>query len=157
MQLGAMQTIVINNLDSLVIGQLPAVGKDTAGNLQLGGIVSLVPGVNLVDSAKLAVLRKNAAFEAHFKTKIGGGNAPEHNQELVGKMILILGKEVEDGSPLAKMKEPEAQAVIEETFTVGPLTEWLKMEGRGEVRRLIENQLLKIKGEPTGGPAAAGR
>ncbi len=68
--MGSMQTVVINNKEALIIGQLPNIGKDTAGVPQIGEQVTFYPGVNLVDSKKLALLRKNPGFDAFFTEKI---------------------------------------------------------------------------------------
>lgn len=147
-----MQTIVTNNKEALVIGQLPNLGKDTAGVPQLGESVSFIPGVNLVKSEVLATLRKNPSFELNFKTKIESSPAPEQNPEKVGKFILVVGKEVEDKSPLVKLTEKACEGIITETFTSKMLRSWLDEEGRAEVRAMIERQLRVLE---TGAPAAA--
>lgn len=151
-----MQTIVINNKEALIIGQMPHNGgKDSSGVPQIGQSVTLVPGVNLVDSKVLGELRKSEAFDALFKNKIMPSPAREQNPEKVGRFILVAGKEVEDKSPLAKLTEKACEAMIDETLTVAMLSNWLKEEGRGEVRRMIENKIVKLNSGSEGGPAAA--
>lgn len=153
--MGDMQTIVINNRESLINAQLPHKGKGKDGSIQTGEVVTFIPGANLVDSAKLKTLRENPGFEALFKTKIESSPAPEQNPEKVGKCVLVLGKEVEDTSPLAKLAEKAAEALIAETFSVPQLDGWIKEEGRPEIRRLLEAQRSKLSAGSTGGPAAA--
>lgn len=152
-----MQTVVINNREALIIGQLPH-AKSTGGVPQLGPTVTFIPGLNLVDSKVLAELRQNPSFEAFFKTKIEASPAPEQNPEKVGKFILATGGELEDKSPLGKLKEQACQAMISETFSSDLLKKWRAEETRGEVTRMINEQLDKLSGrDAKGGPAANGR
>lgn len=154
-----MQTVVINNKEALVIGQMPHSGKDKSGVPQLGGIVTLIPGVNLVDTKVLKTLRENPGFELLFKTKIESSQAPEQNPEKVGKCILIASGEVEDSSPLAKLPPKACEAMIEETLSSDLLNKWLEDETRGDVRRVLFGKIKKLEGSPapSGGPAAVGR
>lgn len=158
------RTVVINNREGLVQGQLPHLGNDSSGRPQLGRVVTLLPGANLVSSEDLRVLRENPAFEMNFKMKIAQSLAPEQNPEKVGKPILEIAKSigkdgVVDGEfPLQKLSSKECSDLIGETYTSSALNRWLRDEGRPDVRRDIQNQLDKLSGEAApGGPAAVGR
>lgn len=169
-----MKTAVINNREALVQGQLQPIGKDSNGMAMLGGVVTLVPGLNLVDSEQLAALRKNPTFALNFTAKIQPSLAPEQSPEKVGRPILELvmspagpskdGKaaepkplEVENALPLAKLSEELCKLVIGETLVEGTLRQWAREEARPAVRYEIEQQIEKItKGTPAG-PAAVGR
>lgn len=134
-----MRTPVINNKEALVIGQLPASGKEP------GPIVVFLPGLNLVDSKQLAVLRNNKNFDAHFKTLIPPSLAPEQTPEKVGKPILELaGKELEDASPLAKLDKQACKLLISETLDAPMLDSWLMEETRADIARSINEQKVKI-------------
>lgn len=168
-----MKTAVINNREALVQGQMQpkdrAVGRDgqKTGPLMLGKIVTLLPGVNFVDSADLEALRKNPAFEMQFSTKIPPSLAPEQNPEQVGKPILVVvetkdkdGKrrplEVEDNQPLAKLTAEQCKLLISETHVESFLHQWTNEETRPDIRFEIAKRLEEIGGKPVTA-ASAGR
>lgn len=163
-----MKTAVINNREALVQGQMPHKGNALGGSLMVGAVVTLVPGLNLVDSSDLAQLRKNPQFELNFTTKIPPSLALEQNPEKVGKPILEVvmvaskdGKgekalEVEDKFPLQKLPPEICKTVIADTLVEGTLRLWSREEIRPEVRYEIELQLGRITDAPAG-PAAVGR
>lgn len=166
-----MKTVVINNREALVQGQMQPTGKDSNGVPILGPVITLLPGLNLVDSGLLAALRKNPGYEQRFATTIARSLAPEQNPEKVGKFELELlltehkvkdGKsemkplEVEDELPLAKLPEETCKTLIKATLTEGTLRTWARQEPRPAVRWEIEQQLSAIGGAPAG-PAAVGR
>lgn len=138
------KTIVINNRESLVIGQMPLIGKDATGAPIVGEAVIFVPGLNLVDTEKLKVLRSNKQFNMNFTTKIPKTPAPEQNQEKVGEFILVAVKEVPEKAPLAKLPDAEAAQMIDETLSVPLLQGFLESEGRSELRALIQNKMTQI-------------
>lgn len=159
-----MKIAVINNREGLVQGQMQPAGVDSAGRKIIGPVVTLLPGLNLVDKKQLEELRKNPGFELNFATKIAPSPAPEQNPEKVGKPILELlqaqgkdGKdapvEVEDALPLAKLSEKQAKLLISETLVEGTLKQWDREETRPAVRYEIAQQITKISGKPAG-PAA---
>lgn len=135
-----MQTIVINNKEALVIGQLPSEMKDSRGVPLRGEIMVFIPGVNLVDTAKLKALRANKLFDAHFSTKIPRSAAPEQNPEKVGHPILKVAKELNEKMSFKDIPAQDAIALIEETFTTAILDRWLADEGRNDVRAAIMSQ-----------------
>jgi hypothetical protein len=157
-----MRTVVVNNRESLVMGQMPHIKVNGGVLPQLGEIITLIPGVNLVDSAKLKTLRENKAFEANFRTRIAPSPAPEQSPEKVGKLILEVDKsigkdgEVPDETPLAKLTYVQCQAMIAETFNGDMLRQWEKEEIRSDVRREINRQLELMEFNPKG-PASVGR
>lgn len=165
-----MQTIVVNNREALVVGQMPHLGKDVSNIPQIGKTVTLIPGVNLVPSADLAVLRKNPGFDQLFKTKIARSPAPEQNPEKVGDFILETRKvrcacsaekdapskscaackgtgsldEVPDTLPFAAVHPGDAAELVQETFSVDLLAHWREKEGRDGVRAAIHAQIAKM-------------
>lgn len=159
-----MKTAVINNREALVQGQMQP-RKAFDGSLLIGDVLTLVPGLNLVDKEQLAELRKNPAFERNFTSKIPPSLALEQNPEKVGKPILMVmdtvgkdGKsvqlELEDETPLAKLSPEVCKRLIDETLMPDTLRTWDKSETRPAIRFLIEQQLEAIgSGKKTGGPA----
>lgn len=145
-------TVVTNNKEALIIGQMPHLGSDKAGVPQLGETITLVPGVNMVDSAKLATLRKNPSFNVMFETLIPRSPAPEQNPEKVDKPMLVCGAELPDRSPLAKLSAKACEAILADTLQVPLLRQWLDEEGRSEIRIILERQIKKLS---DGGPATA--
>ncbi len=143
-----MKTVVLNNKDGMVIGQLPHGEKNSAGHRQPGGVVVLLPGANLVDSDQLATLRKNPGFEQYFNVTIQPSPAPEQSPERVGKKELeIICEGVDDQAPIVKLKDPGmALKVIGETLTNEPLDVWLRQEQRPAIREAIEKQRSKNNG-----------
>lgn len=149
------RTIVINNRESLVQGQLPhkQPGQRPDGAapmLEVGGMIQLLPGVNLVDTKDLKTLReRNPTFAALFDTIIEASPAPEQNPEKVGRPILEIGnegKELPASSPLARLAPNQCKAILAETFNAALLRTWLAEETRGDVRRDIDAQLGKVLG-----------
>lgn len=162
-----MKTAVINNREALVQGQMQPRGKALGGSLMLGDVVTLLPGLNFVDSANLEALRKNPAFELQFATKIPPSLAPEQNPEQVGKPILAVvetkdkdGKrkplEVEDNQPLAKLSAEQCKLLISETHVESFLHQWSNEEIRPDIRFEISKRLEAIGGKAAG-PASVGR
>lgn len=135
-----MQTIVINNKEALIIGQLPSQTKDNRGVAIPGNVVVFSPGVNLVDTEKLKELRKNKLFDEHFKTKIPRSAAPEQNPEKVGQVILKVAKELNEKISFKDIPVQEAIEIVEETFLAAVLDGWLKEDSRNDVRTAIMNQ-----------------
>jgi len=178
-----MQTVVINNREGLVQGQLQPdpklVEKMTKGSIPINRCVTLLPGANLVEAADLEALSKNPAFAKNFETLIPRSPAPEQNPEKVGKPILQLMAadgtlidptkpaakdakpaavlQVEEKYPLKALKAEVAKALIDETFVVSTLRAWLGSEGRPEVRLVLTQRIAELDAAPEGGPAAAGR
>src|SRR5690348_5746043 len=98
-------TVVINNGSGMELVQLPHRGQDGHKRVILGDAVRFLPGVNLVDTEQLAILRKNPLFEAKFTNKIPRIAAPEQKQERVGRPFLTLGKTLPSAHPLSKLSE----------------------------------------------------
>lgn len=159
-----MKIAVINNREGLVQGQLQPTGKDSNGMAILGPLVTLLPGLNLVDKDKLEALRKNPTFELNFTQEIKPSPAPEQNPEKVGKPTLevlcveqktkegVLKKpiEVEDELPLAKLDEATIKRIVSETLVADTLRLWSRQDARPAVRWEIEQQLQKIGAAPAG-------
>lgn len=139
-------TIVNNNREALVIGQMPHLGHDTSGVPQLGQSITFLPGINLIDTIVIETLRKNPSFELNFTTKIQPSKAPEQNQAKVGEFILVAQGEVPVKNPLAKLGPEETVALIEETFSLALLEDFLANEGRDSVRATIQSQMRMIRG-----------
>lgn len=160
-----MKTVVINNCRRLEICQLDPKGKDAMNNPIPGGIVTLVPGVNLVPSADHAASMKNPIWQNKFKTIIQRSMAPEQDPETVGKPMLEIPKwvgekgsgEVDDVKPLAKLSPENCQRLIDETWNGDLLKAWSKEELRPDILRAIANQQEKIRTGDMTSPATAGR
>lgn len=158
--IGLMQTVVINNKEGMIVGQLPHTlpkekGEKGSNLPTIGEQVVFMPGANLVNSEVLKVLRANKTFELNFSSMIPPSEAPEQNPEKVGRPILVVVREVEDKSPLEKIKSAkECESIIKEMFLTDVLQRWLDEEGRSEVRAIIEVQLRAIRtGESGNTPA----
>lgn len=140
-----MRAQVLNNSQGPIYAQLPPRGKDAAGHIESGECINISPGLNLIDTKKLEELRKNPTFDGFFKAKIPVSKAPEANPANFNKPILeIAGKDVEDENPLAKLSLAACKAMISEMQSTDVLQEWLKGEGRADVRRELENRLIAI-------------
>jgi hypothetical protein len=157
-----MYTVLINNREGMVHAQLPHQFPTQKGAApRVGRAVILMPGVNLVDSKTLATLMENHAFKALFETVIPPSLAPEQTPEKVGKPILqidrSIGKngEVEEKAPLQKLSTAQCEAMIRETFSVDLLKRWTKEETRGDIRRLLVEQVERLEtGGESKGPAS---
>jgi hypothetical protein len=93
-----------------------------------GPLLILRPGLNLVDAKELAERRKaNPSFDRLFKTTIKPTRAEDGDPRKFGKpMLEVLGKELDDGNPLAKLSYEEASGVVALTENTDLLKEWLK-------------------------------
>ena len=155
-----MKKIVLNNREGLAMCQLPHTKSASVG-LDVGRVVQLAPGANLVPEADLEVLMRNQGFARQFETLIPRSPAPEQNPEKVGKPVLEMlqadGKDivVADERPLAALRPDHARVLIKETLVPGMLTSWLEEETRPEVAQALKAQLVAIDADPT--IAAAGR
>jgi hypothetical protein len=169
-----MKTAVINNREALVQGQLqPPPQSKTAGIPQIGRVITLLPGANLVDSKDLEELSKNEQWMRNFTTKIPRSPAPEQNPEKVGNAILELLEidrplkdggskkelfpQLDDKLPLSKLSAEVAKVLIDETLIVASLREWMHEEKRPELAHVISKRIAELEGTPEGGPAAVGR
>jgi hypothetical protein len=128
----------------------------------IGRVVSLVPGLNLVDSEDLAKLRENKSFDLNFKETIKDNNSPEMDRTRVGRPILevvkTIGKngEVDDRSPLAKLDAVQCATLIGETLSEDLLKSWMGEETRHEVRGVIQKRIDALTtGEEIGGGATS--
>ena len=163
-----MKIVVVNNRESLVQGQKQPQITNLQGAPVIAGVVTFLPGANLVDKADLEHLRKNPTFELNFTTAIPKSPALEQNPEKVGLPILAVmevagGKdgakiplELEDRLPLQKLKPEVAKKLIGETLVAGILRGWEREEARPEVRYEIQLQIDAVEGKPAG-PASVGR
>lgn len=164
-----MQTVVINNKEALVQGQLQPTMRNAQGAPVVGKCVTLLPGANLVASAEVEELLKNPQFKACFTTKIPYSKAPEQNPEKVGQPILEFlevdaGKDggkkplqVEDSAPLAKLKPEVVKVLVDEVLAASILRGWLREEVRPDVAHLLNLRIARLEGAPEGGPATAGQ
>ena len=168
-----MKTAILNNKEGLVVLQLPSTQKDRQGRDLIAGVVTLLPGLNLVDTDTMKALREgNEGVRRHFETKIEPGMAPEHQLERTGRFILeqvYFDKKDKDGKvtrvpvdslddalPLAKLTEEQCKQLVDEVLVGEMLQGWGRAETRPAVRFLIEKQIQKITASP-GNPATAGR
>lgn len=165
-----MRNVVINNRESLVQVQPQPTIYNKQGAPVPGEAITLLPGVNFVETELLKKLRENPLFDAHFKNKIPRSKAPEQNPEKVGLATLELvevpeGKEgkkvpllVGDVNPIAGIKDiTVVQAILEETLVEGVLAEWAEQDSRSDVKQAIHRRIKELREDPEGGPAAAGR
>jgi hypothetical protein len=137
-------TVVINNREGLEVAQLPHRGHDNHKRIIFGEVVTFLPGLNLVPTETLNILRQNPAFEAKFKNKIPNSRAPEQRPERVGKPILELGKELpDDDRPLSALSVPEALALVSEA-NEEQLASFKKGENREEVRDLVNARIEEL-------------
>ena len=120
-----MEEIVLDNREGLAMCQLPHTKSASVG-LDVGRVVQLAPGANLVPEADLEVLMRNQGFARQFETLIPRSPAPT-NPEKVGKPVLEMlqadGKDivVADERPLAALRPDHARVLIKETLVPGML------------------------------------
>ena len=139
--------------------QLPH-AKSASVGLDVGRVVRLAPGADLVPEADLEDLMRNQGFARQFETLIPRSPAPT-NPEKVGEPVLEMlqadGKDivVADERPLAALRPDHARVLVEESWCRGCLTSWLEEETRPEVAQALKAQLVAIDADPT--IAAAGR
>ncbi len=160
-----MKTVVINNCSRLEICQLQPKQKDPMGVAIAGGILTLLPGVNLVPSVEFQESIKNPLWSQKFKTKIEQSKAPEQDPDTVGKPMLEVAKwlgekgsgEVDDKAPLAKLSPEQCQRLINETLTSDLLRSWKQEDLRPDILRAIDVQLDKIRTGDISNAASAGR
>jgi hypothetical protein len=107
-------TVVVNNREGLEIFQLPHRGSDKHGRVILGPTVTLLPGLNLLETEELAALREHPLFVKKLTLAIPKSKAPEQKAERVGRPYLEIGKELPAAYPLAKLPIPEALGLVEE-------------------------------------------
>jgi hypothetical protein len=112
----------------------------------------LLPGVNLVEPTALAGCRENKLFDAKFSTAIPKSVAREAMSENVGQPMLVQGKEVPMISPFSKLSSPEAMELAKKINDEELLVLLISLEGKDEVRRELNNQLVVLR---TGAPAEA--
>lgn len=135
-----MRAQVLNNCQGPHYVQLP----HSDGGKAIGGLIILQPGLNLVDAKQLADLRKNKGFDVLFKTKIQPSKASEADPTKFGKpMLEVVGKELDDGQPFAKLSIEEATGVIQMTQDTDLLAEWLKALKPGEPLVKVINDRVK--------------
>lgn len=136
--------IVTNNQERLETIHVPADCPSGGGEL-----MSLVPGVNLVNSDALKWCRKNKQFDGKFTTNIPRHVADEARSAREGQPLLVQGKEVPAKSPLAKLSSQEAIDIVKDTNTEELLVQLKTDEHREDVRSAILNRvdLLKRGGE----------
>lgn len=146
--------LVLNNRESLIIGQLPHT-KDAGGVPMAGRIVQIIPGINLVDKGDFEHLRANKAFAQLFTAVIGQSKAPEYNSERIGACILVAGEELPDAKPFAKVPAQRCAEIARECFSVPFLEEWLANEARDEVRLNLQRQLTILRKGVSDNPQAA--
>jgi hypothetical protein len=156
-----MRTALINNC-AMVSINIPGLKKNTDGTTTAGPLVQFIPGLNLVDSEVLKILReKNPTFEKMFSTRIEKSAAPEHDPEKIGRPQLEIDKsvgkngELPDSMPLEKLPPVQCKAMIDEMRDIAILRQWSKEETRGEVRRDIETQIEYLSGPEGAAKTAA--
>jgi len=137
-----MRAQVVNNCQGPYYVQLP----HENGGKAIGPIVVIHPGMNLVDAKQLAEARKNKGVDVLFKTKIAPSKAPEADPSKFGKpMLEVVGKEVEDGYPFAKMSLEEATGVVAMTQNTDLLDEWLRAARPGDpIVKVINDRIKEI-------------
>lgn len=149
---------ILNNASRVIIGQLPhsflpprpSLGEEHPRFAETGGIVSLVPGANLVDADAWTELMKNALWQQWLKMRIPKIAADEGRTERVGRPVLeimSIGKNGVIDSDLRKLSPREASVIVPEILDERLLTHWLSVDGRSEVRDLLEAQYRAIRPE----------
>lgn len=148
---------VINNQECQVQVHAPLRGKakeahekNQTGNKVVphGELLTLIPGMNLVDRELLTVLRdQDTVFASMFSTRIPRGRAAEHNPERQGQFMLVEGIEVDARAPLSKLDSRQALEMVGETLSEDMLERWLTQDPRAEVRELISERLKELRTE----------
>ncbi len=145
-----MRAQVLNNTEGVIYAQMPhtvsaPLGNDKRGVIEHGEVVTIGLGLNFIDSKKLEVLRKNPAFESLFKARLMPSKAPERNPQNFGKAHLeIVGKEVPDEYPLAKLADAACLSMLSLVQSTDLLADWLKQEARPEIRKAIEERAVAL-------------
>lgn len=135
-----MRAQVLNNCQGPHYVQLP----HADGGRSIGGLLILQPGLNLVDAKQLAELRKNKGFDTLFKTKIQPSKTETADPRKFGKpMLEVVGKELDEGTPFAKLSLEEATGIVEMTLDTDVLSEWLKPLKPGDPLVKVINDRIK--------------
>jgi hypothetical protein len=147
-----MRTPVTNNCERLIQIQV-----STGINTKVpAALLTLLPGVNLVESKLWEQAKENSVARKLLVTEIERSPAPEAQLERVGQPMLVEGQPLPDDLPLKGLKLAAAQAIISETLTKSLLASWLDDESRPDVRRALEKQIAKIEGPKDAKPSSSG-
>jgi len=147
-----MRTPVTNNCERLIQIQI-----STGVNTKVpAALLTLLPGVNLVESKLWEQAKENSVARKLLVTEIERSPAPEAQLERVGQPMLVEGQPLPDDLPLKGLKLAAAQAIISETLTKSLLASWLDDESRPDVRRALEKQIAKIEGPKDAKPSSSG-
>jgi hypothetical protein len=123
---------VVNNCQGPHYVQLPHL-REKDKPLRAGGLVILQPGLNLVETKQLAEMRKNPGFDELFKLTVKPSKTETADPTKFGKRFLeVVGKELEDKAPLAKLSFEEARGVIAQTLSTDLLADWMKTTKPGD-------------------------
>lgn len=133
---------ILNNCQGPHYIQLP----HSNGGKVIGEIVTLQPGLNLVEAKKFAEMKKNKGVERLLKTKIAPSVAAEADRRTFGKpMLEVLSKELDEAKPFhtadgKEMAHEEACSIIALTQDTDVLDSW---------RQALKpsNQLVKVINE----------
>lgn len=138
------QSILLNNQARLELVQRPGTPD----------MLTIMPGLNLLDTALLKELRSNPAFEAKFKAKIKPSNAEEARYLRVGEPFLEEGPVVPAVAPLSKLPDAEVRELVGRICDEVLLDQLLSTEGRSEIRAVMETRRRFLQtGQETGAPA----
>lgn len=148
------QIAVTLNEERVRLIRLRSTNASSKGSsVEIGDLIQLSPGLNLVPKDKWDKAKENPALALLLKTAIPASPAPEANPERVGRMIIVEGKELPDESPLKGLSAAAAKDMITETLDTTLLKSWLPDEGRAEVRKAIERQITTIEQPKDSTPA----
>lgn len=144
-------TVVKNNEEKIRLIQLPmldptgkAIVKNSAGAPELGTVIKLLPGVNLVPTRDLEKAMENQHVVSLFKNKIPKGRAQELNPEMFGRPYLEKGRTLAVRHPLHSINEEEAKDLILDTLDENLLNAWLQEETRADVRSFIDSHVKDL-------------
>jgi hypothetical protein len=128
-----MRAQVLNNCHGPHYIQGQPVDKGGAKKVA-GPLLILKPGLNLVDTKDLAERRKvNKSFDDLFKMTVKPTKVETADPSKFGrKMLEVVGKELDDAAPLAKLSFEEASGVIAMTADTDLISDWMKSTKPGD-------------------------
>lgn len=131
----ATQSILLNNQARLEMVTRPGTTE----------MMTIMPGLNLVDTNELKALLENPAFALKFTAKIKPSNAEEARYLRVGEPMLEQGPVVPVAAPLSKIPEAEARELVGRVCDEVLAERLLAIESRPEIRTVLSNRLHFLK------------
>lgn len=134
---------VQNNCERMIQMRLP--GKQTKAGVLPGKLLTLVPGVNLVDADMWTEVQKNRLNQKLLTSKIKPSRAPEQNPERVGQFMLVAQEPISAQAPLSAMNDQKALGLVEEIIDTTLLRKLKGQESRPKILKAIDARIEAIE------------